>query len=72
MMIEPPVFSGVSARASANSVDSRSGASALVSSERRRASWSSVVSGSIGGIANALLIRQSTRPYSASAASTSA
>ena len=62
MMIEPAC--DVSASASANSVDSRSGANALVSSASRRASWLSVVSGSIGGIAKALLIRQSTRPYS--------
>ncbi len=72
MMIEPPGLSGVSASASANSVESRRGANALVSSERRRSSCLSVVSGAIGGIAKALLIRQSTRPYSSSDASTSA
>ena len=62
---------GEAASASANSAESRSGANTLVSLASRRLWRSSVVSGSIGGIPNALLIRQSTRPNSASAVSTS-
>ena len=67
MTIEPPV----AASASAKSAESRSGAKTLVSWASRRACRSSVVTGSIGGMPKALLTRQSTRPSSSSARSTS-
>ena len=72
MMIDPPGLPGAAASASAKSAESRSGAKTLVSLAARSASRSMVLIGSIGGIAKALLIRQSTRPNSASALSTSA
>ena len=63
MMIDP--FDAASA--SANSAESRSGAKTLVSLAARSASTGIVVIGSIGGMPNALLIRQSTLPNSSSA-----
>ncbi len=57
--------------ASANSAESRSGAKTLVSLAARRSSILMVVIGSIGGMPNALLIRQSTLPNSSSAFCTS-
>ena len=58
--------------ASAKSAERRSGAKTLVSFAARRASTGMAVIGSIGGMPNALLIRQSTRPKCSSDFSTSA
>ena len=58
MMIEPLLC----ASASANSAESRSGANTLVSLTLASLAGSIWVIGSIGGIAKALLMMQSTRP----------
>ena len=58
MMIEPLL----SDSASANSAESRSGANTLVSLTLASLRGSIWVIGSIGGIVNALLMTQSTRP----------
>jgi hypothetical protein len=62
MMIEPLD----SASASANSAERRRGANTLVSFTLASLRGSIWVIGSIGGIVNALLMMQSTRPYAAS------